>query len=54
VNYDLLCEEVIKKPRSLNIHQSCSVGRWYSKEVLHKQCFGRIHRCYCMGGRCWR
>jgi hypothetical protein len=27
VNYDLLCEEVIKKPRSLNIHQSCSVGR---------------------------
>jgi hypothetical protein len=19
------------------------------KEVLHKQCFGRIRRCYCMG-----
>jgi hypothetical protein len=34
VSYDLLREEAIKKARSLNIPQSCGVGRWYAKRSV--------------------
>jgi hypothetical protein len=34
VRYDLLREEVIKKARSVNIPQSCGVGRRYAKRSV--------------------
>jgi hypothetical protein len=34
VSYDLLREEAIKKARSLNIPQSCGIGRQYAKRSV--------------------
>jgi hypothetical protein len=34
VSYDLLLEEAIKKAKSLNIPQSCGVGRRYDKRSV--------------------